>query len=112
MFAVTHSLLFLLGEISMKRQMADRLVCKLNFLGRLVVVSIRKIEGIAQAVELMATDLNPQGRVFCPNPKADLKLWNSHHKGYFDMVKTGYPKCRHFGTLYELKDSENFDGGH
>ena len=96
----------------MKRQMADRPVCKLNFLGRLVVISIRKIEGIAQAVELMATDLNPQGRVFCPNPKADLKLRNSHHKGYFHMVKTGQSKCRYFVTQYELKASENFDGGH
>ena len=28
-------------------------------------------------VELAAKDLNHQGGVFCPSPKADMKLWNS-----------------------------------
>ena len=33
-------------------------------------------------VELLAKDLNAQGGVFCPSPKADMKLWNSHPKVY------------------------------
>ncbi|MDP3412764.1 MAG: zinc-finger domain-containing protein, partial [Polaromonas sp.] len=27
-------------------------------------------------VELLAKDLNPQGGVFCPSPKADMAIWN------------------------------------
>ncbi|MEY3779982.1 MAG: hypothetical protein RL103_2190, partial [Pseudomonadota bacterium] len=30
---------------------------------------------MSQAVELLAKDLNPQGGVFCPSPKADMKIW-------------------------------------
>ena len=41
------------------------------------------------SVELLATDLNPQGGVFCPSPKADMKIWNSHPKVYLDVAKTG-----------------------
>ena len=29
-------------------------------------------------VELLAKDLNAQGGVFWPSPKADMKLWKSH----------------------------------
>ena len=45
------------------------------------------------AVELLAADLNPQGGVFCPNPKADMKLWNSHPKVYLDVARSGEAKC-------------------
>ncbi|MEY4663891.1 MAG: hypothetical protein RLZZ239_2364 [Pseudomonadota bacterium] len=37
---------------------------------------------MSNPVELLATDLNPQGGVFCPSPKADMKIWNSHPKVY------------------------------
>ena len=40
-------------------------------------------------VELLAADLNPQGGVYCPSPKADMKLWNSHPKVYLDVARTG-----------------------
>ena len=57
-------------------------------------------------VELRATDLNPQGGVFCPSPKADMKLWNSHPKVYLDITKTGEARCPYCGTVYKLKAGE------
>ncbi len=59
-----------------------------------------------QAVELLAADLNPQGGVFCPSPKADMKIWNSHPKVYLDVAKTGEAKCPYCGTVYKLKADE------
>lgn len=56
-----------------------------------------------QAVELLATDLNAQGGVFCPSPKADMKIWNSHPKSFLDVAKTGQAKCPYCGTVYQLK---------
>ena len=32
----------------------------------------------SSTVELRASDLNGQGGVYCPSPKADMKIWNSH----------------------------------
>jgi len=32
------------------------------------------------AIELLAKDLNAQGGVFCPSPKADMKIWSTHPK--------------------------------
>ena len=49
-------------------------------------------------VELLASDLNHQGGVFCPSPKADMKLWNTHPKVYLDVARTGesqVPVLRH-----------------
>lgn len=57
-------------------------------------------------VELLAQDLNPQGGVFCPNPKAGMKLWNNHPRVYLDMVHTGAAKCPYCGTEYRLKAGE------
>ena len=63
-------------------------------------------------IELAAKDLNAQGGVFCPSPKADMKLWNSHPKVYLDVAKTGEAKCPYCGTSYRLKAGEVFAGGH
>ena len=38
------------------------------------------------AVELLATDLNAQGGVFCPSPKAAMAIWNSHPTDYLDVA--------------------------
>ncbi|MFM8590982.1 MAG: zinc-finger domain-containing protein [Limnohabitans sp.] len=57
-------------------------------------------------VELLATDLNAQGGVYCPSPKADMKLWNSHPKVYLDVAKTGEARCPYCGTVYQLKAGE------
>ena len=32
-----------------------------------------------KTIELLAKELNSHGGVFCPNPKADMQLWNTHN---------------------------------
>lgn len=63
-------------------------------------------------VELLATELNPQGGVFCPNPKAGMQLWNNHPRVYLDMAHTGAAKCPYCGTEYRLKAGEHVAAGH
>ena len=63
-------------------------------------------------VELLATDLNHQGGVFCPSPLADMKIWNTHPKVYLDVGKTGEAKCAYCSTVYRLKAGEHFEAGH
>ena len=66
----------------------------------------------AQAVtELLAKDLNGQGGVFCPNPKAGMELWNTHPKVYVDVARTGEAKCPYCGTVYRLKAGEHVHHG-
>ncbi|MBN9409820.1 MAG: zinc-finger domain-containing protein [Burkholderiales bacterium] len=57
-------------------------------------------------VELLARDLNPQGGVFCPSAKADMKLWNGHPRVYLDVARTGQARCPYCGTTYQLKAGE------
>lgn len=66
----------------------------------------------AAVVELLAADLNAQGGVFCPSPKAHMKLWNMHPKVYLDVARTGEAKCPYCGTLYRLKAGEVVAHGH
>ena len=61
-------------------------------------------------VELLAHDLNRQGGVYCPNPKADMKIWDSHPKVYLDVALSGEAKCPYCGTVYKLKAGEHFAG--
>ena len=63
-------------------------------------------------IELAAKDLNQQGGIYCPSPKADMKLWNNHPKVYIDVGHTGEGKCPYCGTVYKLKAGEVFEGGH
>ena len=63
-------------------------------------------------VELLATDMNGGGGVFCPSPKADMKISNSHPKVCLDVAAKGAAKCPYCGTLYQLKEGEHFDGHH
>jgi uncharacterized Zn-finger protein len=63
-------------------------------------------------IELLAKDLNANGGIFCPSPKADMKLWNSHPRVYLDVAQTGAAKCPYCGTVYKLKEGEHFGGGH
>ena len=63
-------------------------------------------------VELVARDLNPQGGVHCPSPKADMKLWNTHPKVYLDVARTGEARCPYCGTVYRLKAGESIGHGH
>lgn len=63
-------------------------------------------------VVLRATDLNPQGGIYCPSPQADMKVWNSHPKVYLDVARTGQAKCPYCGTVYKLKEGEHFGAHH
>lgn len=63
-------------------------------------------------VELLVKDLTPQGGVFCPNPKADMKLWNTHPRVFLEMAHTGQVMCPYCGTEYRLKAGEHFDRNH
>ncbi len=63
-------------------------------------------------VELVARDLNANGGIFCPSPKADMKLWNSHPRVYLDIAQSGAAKCPYCGTVYKLREGEHFGGGH
>jgi uncharacterized Zn-finger protein len=63
-------------------------------------------------VELLARDLNPQGGVFCPSARADMKLWNGHPKVYLDVARTGQARCPYCGTTYRLKAGEVVSHGH
>ncbi|GAA6142697.1 zinc-finger domain-containing protein [Hydrogenophaga sp. 5NK40-0174] len=64
------------------------------------------------SVVVGAADLNPNGGVFCPNPKADMKLWNSHPKVYLDLSHTGQARCPYCGTVYQLDPSVKLAAGH
>ena len=63
-------------------------------------------------VELGAKDLNANGGIFCPSPRADMKLWNSHPRVYLDIAQTGAAKCPYCGTVYKLREGEHFGGHH
>lgn len=63
-------------------------------------------------VELVAKDLNANGGIFCPSPRADMKLWNTHPRVYLDIAGSGSAKCPYCGTVYKLKEGEHFGGHH
>jgi uncharacterized Zn-finger protein len=65
-----------------------------------------------KVVELLAKDLNANGGIFCPSPKADMKLWNTHPRVYLDIAGSGGAKCPYCGTVYTLKEGEHFGGHH
>ncbi len=63
-------------------------------------------------VELLASDLNSHGGVYCPNPKANMAIWNSHPKVYLGVAETGQASCPYCGTLYKLKAGEHVGAHH
>ena len=63
-------------------------------------------------VELKAGDLNGNGGVFCPSPRAGMKLWNGPPRVVLDVASTGEARCAYCGTVYRLAAGEHFDGGH
>ncbi|MGA8515913.1 MAG: zinc-finger domain-containing protein [Burkholderiaceae bacterium] len=63
-------------------------------------------------IELKATDVNPQGGIFCPNKLAGMELWNAHPKVFLDIGHTGEAKCPYCGTHYKLKAGEQVGGHH
>jgi uncharacterized Zn-finger protein len=63
-------------------------------------------------IELSAKDLNAQGGVFCPNPKANMALWDGHPRVFLDVARTGQTRCPYCGTVYRLKAGEVVAHGH
>lgn len=63
-------------------------------------------------VELLAKDLNRQGGIHCPNPQAQMQLWNTHPKVYLDLARSGRASCPYCGTIYQLKAGETAAGHH
>lgn len=62
---------------------------------------------MSQVVELRTQDLNGHGGTFCPNPQAQMALWNSHPKVFLDVATTGEARCPYCGTVYRLKAGEH-----
>ncbi len=67
---------------------------------------------MSKTVELSASELNGNGGIFCPSPKAEMQIWNSHPRVFLDIAKTGSAKCPYCGTVYQLKAGETVGHGH
>ncbi len=65
-----------------------------------------------QAIELLASDLNREGGVYCPSPAAHMQVWNMHPKVFLGIAHTGSAKCPYCGTVYALKAGEHIAAGH
>ena len=64
------------------------------------------------SVTLVGADLNPQGGIHCPHPKADMALWNSHPKVFLQIAQTGEGRCPYCGTAYHLTGGAAGASGH
>ena len=62
------------------------------------------------AVDMITSDLQGPGVVFCPNPK--MALWSNHPRVFIDVVTTGEGKCPYCGTVYRLAAGARAPGGH
>ena len=60
-------------------------------------------------VQLQASDLDRNGGTYCPNPKADMKTWNTHPK-VFIAFTDGRGVCPYCGTIYQVDASEQHAG--
>jgi len=63
-------------------------------------------------VELAAQDLNGNGGIFCPSPKANMQLWSAHPRVFLDIAQSGAAKCPYCGTVYKLRDGERAGDHH
>ncbi len=63
-------------------------------------------------VELSAADLNANGGIHCPSPKAGMTVQDTHPKVYLDVSHTGEAKCPYCGRVYRLKAGETVRAGH
>ena len=66
----------------------------------------------SSTIELLASDLNRQGGVYCPSAKARMDIYSSHPKTYLDVAHTGSAKCPYCGTVYKLKAGEHAASHH
>ena len=51
-------------------------------------------------VEVLASDLEGPGVVFCPNPR--MPLWSAHPRVFIAVATTGEGACPYCGTVYRL----------
>jgi uncharacterized Zn-finger protein len=63
-----------------------------------------------EVVELLASQLNSYGGVYCPNP--NMPLWSSHPRVYLGLSESGQARCPYCSTQYKLKAGEHAGGGH
>lgn len=54
---------------------------------------------------LRPQDLNVQGGIHCPSPKADMPLWSNHPRVFLDVARTGQARCPYCGTVYQLANA-------
>lgn len=66
----------------------------------------------SSVVQLSAADINAQGGVYCPSPRAGMKLWNTHPRVFLEVAPTGEAKCPYCGTVYRLADDARGGHGH
>lgn len=62
-------------------------------------------------VQLQASDLDRNGDTHCPNPKADMKAWNTHPKVFIAFSAEGRGTCPYCGTIYQV-DASNLHAHH
>jgi len=67
-------------------------------------------EGKSATVELLASELQGPGVVFCPNPR--MPLWSSHPRVFIEVATAGVGKCPYCGTEYRLKAGEKASSSH
>ena len=66
----------------------------------------------APVIELTARDIHQYGGVYCPSPKAGMKIWNNHPRVFIDITHQSQGRCPYCGTVYRLKEGEHLKGGH
>ena len=71
---------------------------------------LEEAAGGDRAVEVLASDLQGPGVVFCPNPK--MALWSAHPRVFIDLSVSGRGRCPYCGTEYRLKAGERIGAGH
>lgn len=59
----------------------------------------------SRIIQLHADDLDRNGDTHCPNPKADMKTWNTHPKVFIAFSPEGRGVCPYCGTIYEIDAS-------
>jgi uncharacterized Zn-finger protein len=66
----------------------------------------------ATTIELSAKEIQQYGGVFCPNPKAGMKIWNNHPRVFIDIAHQSQGRCPYCGTVYRLQAGEQLKSGH
>ena len=63
-----------------------------------------------EVVEVLASQLNSHGGIYCPNP--NMPLWSGHPRVFLGLSESGQVLCPYCSTQYKLKAGEHFSAGH